>query len=172
MQETAPKPNQESLSLPVLYKSDDSQPIQYNPIQGAIQLCTTISEKDTVVVYQKAAGKTWDLFKQVIAIIFFLFRLLIALIIWVWGIAFQSGLYFRNWLEVKQPTLDEILSALRKVLGWPLNRAYKWAASLIKKYLGWEIKFDPLTAKSPATKPEDTTTSSSTSAAESSNSSQ
>jgi hypothetical protein len=162
MQETVVKQSQESLSsLPVLYKRDDfqPQPIQYNPIQGAIQLWATLLEKDTVVVYQQAAGKTWELFKQAIAVIFFLFRLLIALIIWVWGIAFQSGLNFRNWLEVKQPTLDEIVSALIKVFVWPLSHAYQWAGSFIKKYLGWEIKFDPIAAKSPATKPEETTAS-------------
>ena len=157
MQETVVKQSQEgSSSLPVLYKRDDFQSIQWNPIQGAIQLWATLNEKDTVVIYQQAAAKSWELLKQAIAVIFFLFRLLIALIIWVCGIAFQSGLNFRNWLEIKQPTLDEILSALFKVLLWSLNHAYQWAASFIKKYLGWEIKFDHLTAKSPATKPEET----------------
>ncbi len=148
MQETVVKQSQESVSsLPVLYKGDD-------PIQGAMQLCRILSEKDTVVVYQQAAGKTWDLLKQATAVIYFLFRLLIALIIWVWGIAFQSGRYFRNWLEVKQPNLDEITSALFKYLVWSAKRAYEWSASFIKKYLGWEIKFDPPTVESP---PEETT---------------
>jgi hypothetical protein len=160
MKETVVKQSQESLtSLPVLYKRDDFQSIQSNPIEGAIQLWATLNEKDTVVMYQQAVGKTWEIFKQAMAVIFFLFRLLIALIIWVCGIAFHSGLNFRNWLEVKQPTLDEIVSALLKVLVWSSNHAYEWAASFIKKYLGWEIKFDSLTPKSPATKPEETTAS-------------
>ncbi len=160
MQQSVVKQSQEgSSSLPVLYKRDDFQPIQCNPIQGAIQLWATLNEKDTVVIYQQAVGKTWELFKQAIAVLFFLFRLLIAFIIWVCGIAFQSGLNFRNWLEVKQPTLDEIVSALLQVVVWSPNHAYQWAASFIKKYLGWEIKFDPLTPKSPATKPEETTAS-------------
>ncbi|MDZ8055881.1 MAG: hypothetical protein RMX68_016570 [Aulosira sp. ZfuVER01] len=160
MQETVVKQSQESLSsLPVLYKSEDSQPIQYNPIQEAIQLWVNLSQKDTVVVYQQAAGKTWNLFKQAIALISFLFFLLIALIIWVWGIAFQSGAYVRAWLEVEQPTLEETISAFLKVLLWPFERAYEWSSSFIKKYLGWEIKFNPLPEKSPTTNPEKTTAS-------------
>jgi hypothetical protein len=158
MQETVVKQSQESLSsLPVLYTRDDSQSIQYHPIQGAIQLWATLSEKDTVVVYQQAAGKTWELIKQVFTVIFFLFSLVIALIIWAWGIAFQSGLNFRNWLEVKQPTLGEIVSALLIYLAWSFKHAYEWAASFIKKYLGWEIKFEPPTAKSPGTQLEEAT---------------
>ncbi|OUL35148.1 hypothetical protein [Nostoc sp. 106C] len=160
MQETVVKQSQESVnSLPVLYKSEDSQPIQYNPIQQAIQLWETLSQKDTVVVYQQAAGKTWDLFKQAIALISFSFFLLIALIIWVWGIAFQSGSYFRAWLEVEQPTLEQTISALLKFLLWPFERVYEWSSSFIKKYLGWEIKFNSIPAKSPSTQPEKTTAS-------------
>jgi hypothetical protein len=157
MQETLVQPTPKSpTSFPVLYQKDNSQPIDYNPIQGVIQLWATLSDKDTAVVYQKASDKTWQLFKQVIAVVLFLFALLIALIIWVLGIAFQSGQNFRNWLEIKQPNLDEIASALFKHLVWPLERAYQWSASFIKEYLGWEIKFDPLTENSPAMKLEET----------------
>ncbi|OUL37352.1 hypothetical protein BV372_02865 [Nostoc sp. T09] len=160
MQETVIKQSQESVSsLPVLYKSEDSQPIKYNPIQEAIQLWETISQKDTVVIYQQAAAKTWNLFKQAIALISFLFFLLIALIIWVWGIAFQSGSYFRAWLEVEQPTIEQTTSAFLKFLLWPFERAYEWSNSFIKKYLGWEIKFNAIPAKSPSTQPEKTAAS-------------
>lgn len=150
IQQSPESPN----SLPVLYKRDNFQPIENNPIQRAIQLWATLSDKDTAVVYQQAAGKTWQIFKQAIAFVLFLFALLVALTIWVLGIAFQSGQNLRNWLEIKQPNLDEIASALFKFLVWPLERAYKWAVSFIKEYLGWEIKFDQPTVESPANKPE------------------
>ncbi|PAX53014.1 hypothetical protein [Brunnivagina elsteri] len=157
MQETLVQQSPESShSLPVLYKKDNSQSADYNPIQGAIQLWATLSDKNTAVVYQQASSKTWQIFKQAIAVVLFLFALLIALIIWVLGIAFQSGQYFRNWLEIKQPNLDEIVSTLFKYLLLPLERAYQLSASFIKEYLGWEIKFDPLRGKSPATKLEET----------------
>lgn len=153
MQETMIKQSQESLeNLPVLYKSDDSQSIKYNPTQEVIRLYSTLLEKDTVVVYQKAAEKTWDILKQAIVVIFFLFRLFIALIIWACGIAYQSGKHLRNWLMVNEPTLYEIMSALLNVLKQALSDAYKWAASFIKENLGLEIKFDSIPAQAPATK--------------------
>jgi len=159
MQETLIKQSPaSSKNLPVLYRSENFQPIDNNPIQEAIQLWATLSDTDTTVTYQKAALKTWLIFKQLITVILFLLSLVTALIIWVLGLAFQSGQQFRNWLEVKQPNLNEIVSVLFKFLVWPLERAYEWSAAFIKEYLGWEIKFDPLTAKSPANKQEETTT--------------
>ncbi|MEA5573823.1 hypothetical protein [Calothrix sp. UHCC 0171] len=156
MQETLMKQSPTSPnSLPVLYKRDNLQPVDHNPIQGAIQLWATLSDKDTGVVYQQAAGKTWLIFKQAIAVILFLLTLIIALTIWAFGIAFQSGQKFRNWLEIKQPNLDEVASVLFKFLVWPLERAYEWATSFIKEYLGWEIKFDLSKLESP---PEETNT--------------
>ncbi|MDJ0616790.1 MAG: hypothetical protein QNJ63_08595 [Calothrix sp. MO_192.B10] len=156
MQETLIKENPPSPDcLPVLYKKDNFQPTDYNPIQGAIQLWATLSDKDTTVTYQQAAGKTWQIFKQAIAIVLFLLALTIALTIWMLGIAFQSGQNLRNWLEIKQPNLDEVAYALFKFLVWPLERAYEWSASFIKEYLGWEITFEPPKVEPP---PEETTT--------------
>ncbi len=158
MQETLMKQSPTSPnSLPVLYKRDNVQPTENNPIQGAIQLWSTLSDKDTGVVYQQAASKTWLIFKQAIAVILFLLTLIIALTIWAFGIAFQSGQKFRNWLEIKQPNLDEVASALFQFLASPLERAYKWAESFVKEYLRWEIKFEQTKPESPTNKVKDTT---------------
>jgi len=158
MQETLMKQGLESpTSLPVLYKRDNVQPTENNPIQGAIKLWATISDKDTGVVYQQAAGKTWLIFKQAIAVVLFLLALITALNIWMLGIAFKSGHKLRNWLEVKQPNIDEITSALFQFLTSPLERAYKWAESFVKEYLRWEIKFEQTKPESPTNKVKDTT---------------
>ncbi|MBO3460121.1 hypothetical protein G7B40_035250 [Aetokthonos hydrillicola Thurmond2011] len=152
MQKTVVEQTQKNLmNLPVLYKQDNSQIIQYNPIQEAIELWANISDNKTGEIYRQAASKTWDIFKQAVAIIFFLCKLLIASIIWISGLAFQTGQIFRNKLEVEQPTLDQIISYLFQFLLWPFARAYDWAASFIKKYLGWD---KPLTAKSSAIEPQ------------------
>ncbi|MFN6570949.1 hypothetical protein [Dendronalium sp. ChiSLP03b] len=143
MPETEVQQSQKSFnSLPVLYTRDDSQPIQYNPIQEITQLWKTLSEEDTSSVYQQAALKTWNIFKKAITLVVFLFLLLAALIIWVWGIGFRSGLHFRTWIETKQPTLDELFLAFLKILLWPFERIFDWANSFIKDFFGWEIKFD------------------------------
>ena len=152
MQETEVQQSQKSLSiLPVLYTRDDSQPIQYNPIQEITQLLKALSEEDTSSVYQQAAIKTWRIFKLAITFITFLFLLLCALIIWFWGIGFKSGLHFRTWIEIKQPTLDEIIVVFLKIILWPFERTFDWANSFIKDLFGWEIKFDPLKPESTST---------------------
>lgn len=147
------KQSQESLSsLPVLYRSEDSQILKYNPVQEGVQLWATLTDKDTVFVYQQAVEKTCNIFKQAIAVIFFLCQLTIALIIWVSGLSFQLGQIFRNKLEVEQPNLAQIISAVLQFLLWPLQLAYNWAASFIKQYLGWD---NPLITNSPAIKPKE-----------------
>ncbi|BAY90670.1 MULTISPECIES: hypothetical protein [unclassified Tolypothrix] len=129
-------------SLPVLYTRDAAQPIQYNPFQEITQLFQTLFEEDTSSVYQKAGAKTWKIVKQIITVVTFLFLLLCALIIWVWGIGFKSGLYFRTWIETKKPSIDELIVAILKIILWPLERTFEWANSFIKDLFGWEIKFD------------------------------
>jgi hypothetical protein len=159
MQETVIKQSPASpTSLPVLYNRNNDQSIESNSIQGAIQLWATLSDKETAVVYQQAADKTWQICKQAITVILFLLTLIIALTIWVFGIAFQSGQKLRNWLEIKQPNLDEVASALFQFLASPLERAYKWAESFVKEYLRWEIKFEQTKPESPTkNKVKDTT---------------
>ncbi len=134
----------QSQELPVLYTRDNSKLIQGGPVQReAIQLGETFSNKETAVVYQQAAEKTWKLFKQAIALFFHLFLLLIALIIWVWGISFECGFNFRKWIEVEQPTIDEIIFRLFKFLVWPLKRIYEWANAFLKEHLGWDNPLKP-----------------------------
>lgn len=140
--------NQESQSSLVTLSHDSSvakYPLQNNPVrEQAGQLWAILSQDDTATTYQQAAVKTWKLFKQAIILIFFLFVLLIALVFLLWGIGFQSGRQFRRWLEIKQPTLDDLLYIMLEIIVLPFKRAFEWANSFIKKYLGWEIQFDDL----------------------------
>ncbi|MDJ0674766.1 MAG: hypothetical protein QNJ36_05205 [Calothrix sp. MO_167.B42] len=140
--------------FPVLYKKENFLPAEYNSIQGAIKLWATLSDKDTIATYQQAAGKTWQILKQLFAIVLFLLTLIIALTIWMSGIAFQSGQNLRNWLEIKQPNLDEVAYALFKPLVRFLERAYEWSISFIKEHLGWKMKAEHPKVESP---PEETT---------------
>lgn len=155
MQEFVVNKSQEAVSsLTVTSITNNSQPVKCHPMQEVIQILATLAEENTVFAYQKVAVTTWEIFKQASNFIFFLFCLLIALIIWGCGIFFQSGLHFRNWLEVKQPTVNEMISLLLKYLIWPLKRAYEWADGYIKENLGWD---NPFTAKLSANQSKDTT---------------
>lgn len=154
--------NQKSRSRLMLFNSEVGQAPLASVQRTANDLWTTLTEKDTGTVYQQAAAKTWKLLKQTIALLFFLWVLLAALTIWIWGIGFQSGLQFRTWLEVKKPKLDDILDALLKnFIVWPFEQAFEWASGFVKKYLGWEIEFNPIkpktTSEEPAATPSEST---------------
>ncbi len=123
----------------------------------ASKIWETLSAKDTGDVYWQAVVKTWRLLKQTIALLFFLWILLVALIIWVWGIGFKGGLHFRTWLEVKQPPLDKVAATcLKGFFVWPFERIFEWASNFVKKHLGWEVEFTPITSESTPTKSEST----------------
>jgi hypothetical protein len=161
MPELSVDQNQKSQSKLMLFNSEVGQAPLASVQRKANDLWTTFVEEDTGTVYQQAATKTWELLKQMISLLFFLWVLLVALIIWIWGIGFRSGLQFRTWLEVKQPKLDEILSALLKnFFVWPFEQAFAWASAFVKKYLDWEIEFDPIQSKPTSAKPESTQTGS------------
>jgi hypothetical protein len=113
-----------------------------NPIQFfAAELWQTLSERDTAVTYKQFFAKTFKLLAQVLALLFFLFLLVVAVIVWLWGVGFQSGRLFREWLVTKQPTEIQILSAMARLILWPIEKAIAWATDFVKNYLGWEIDF-------------------------------
>ncbi len=70
-------------------------PIKWN----AAQIYELLREKDTILTYKQAIIKTWKLLKYLLALIFYLFLLGIALIITIWGIGYNLGVEFRKWLE-------------------------------------------------------------------------
>jgi hypothetical protein len=155
MQETTDKQRQGSLNYyPILYKGNDSKLIQYNPLEELNQLFSLLSENDTSTTYQKAAEKTWLLFKKAIVLLLFMFCFIIAMPIWVSGIGFQMGFKFREWLEKEQPSMEQIVNRVLEFLTYPFKQAYAWASWFVKQYLNWEVSFDSLTQSTPAPPPE------------------
>ena len=148
MLEVGKKPIQSALNdYPVLYKGNGSALTEYNPFQELSQLFSLLSAEDTATTYQKAAEKTWLLFKKAIALLLFIVSLIIALPIWIGGIGFQAGFHFHRWLEVEQPPLEQIVFNLLEFLAWPFKQAYAWASQFIEEYLHWKVCFDQPDAK-------------------------
>ena len=74
--------------------------LNLNPIQWyAAELWETLSERDTAVTYKQAIVKTLKLLAYLLALLFFVFLFLAALIISIWGIGFNLGVQFQEWLE-------------------------------------------------------------------------
>lgn len=160
MQETVDKQRQGSLNYyPVLYKEDGSKLIQYNPIEELSQLFSLLSADDTSTTYQKAAEKTWLLFKKAIVLFLFVLCFIVALPIWVAGIGFQVGFNFRKWLEVERPSLEQIVYRALEYIAYPFKQAYVWASWFVKQYLNWEISFDSPAKPVPASTNEPGSTS-------------
>lgn len=146
-------------TLPVLYNKTGIISASYDPGQEISQLLSMLHEEDTANTYQKAAEKTWTLFKRLTMLILFTFSLIIALLIWLYGIGFQAGFYFRKWLEVERPPIEKVTSLILDYLSWPFRKAYDWAKWFVKEYLHWEVSFDdansqPPTSTSTETKPQ------------------
>lgn len=113
-----------------------------NPIQlYAIELWDSLSEKDTVVTYKQAIIKTWKLLKYLLALLFFVFLLVVALILSIWGIGFNTGISLQKWLDNggqgRQP--EEFIMELLKILLLPVQKVMEWANQYVEKYLpGWK----------------------------------
>jgi hypothetical protein len=121
-----------------------------NPIQyQTIELWQNLSDADTGKIYQKALLKSWQLLQQIGRLLFLLFLLVAAICIWVWSVGFQSGRLFRQWLNVEEPTPQDIVLKFSDTLLLPLKVGIVWLEAEIKKAFDWDLN---LSALMPATK--------------------
>lgn len=158
------------MNAPIVEKNQESQiktinlsqcgelqwSLPMNPIQFfASELWQTLSERDTAVTYKQFFAKTFKLLAQVFALLFFLILLVVAVVVWIWGIGFQFGRLLREWLATEQPTFDQVLSAIARFLLWPVEKAIAWATKFVKDYLGLEIDLEACQSlfASPTTSP-------------------
>jgi hypothetical protein len=126
----------------------------FSPVRAAQyqvdQLWAVLREENTADAYQQAGAKTWKLFKHLVALLLYVWLLLLAIVIWIWGIGFQSGYYFRKWISDEEPTSVEIVTACLKVLLLPFAWAYAWASEFVHSQLGWKNPLEEETADTPS----------------------
>lgn len=113
-------------------------PYATNPIQiYAAELWNALSERDTAITYKQALTKTWKLLKYLLALLFFMFLLGIAVIISIWGIGFNLGASLQKWLDNggQGRTPEEFFSILLNALISPIKKIVEWANKYVEKYL-------------------------------------
>ncbi|QZZ20617.1 hypothetical protein J5X98_25880 [Leptothermofonsia sichuanensis E412] len=116
-----------------------------NPIKAAAwNFWYTLSDSETKTIYQLALSKTWELLKQVVRLVVLLTLLLGTVAVWLWSVSFQGGRSLRAWLETKNPTLPEILSAGQALISGVLRTILKWIQTQLKNQYGLEIKLPPI----------------------------
>lgn len=115
------------------------------PLQSqTADLITILTDPETGITYKKAAQITWILLKKTTLLLVYLSATVFALFVWLCGIGFHGGHYLREWLEVKPPSLGEVVYAMLQMFAFPFVRLYQWAVETVKKTLGLEVQFDSL----------------------------
>lgn len=104
--------------------------IQVLPIKAsALDFLDNLSDRKTGIIYKEALIKTWELLQQAIFLISSIFFLFLAVLIWVWGYAFNLG---KESYQKLKPLLDsntsgsEAFSAFIKWLLWLIWPPIKW----------------------------------------------
>jgi hypothetical protein len=64
--------------------------------------------------------------------------------VWLWAVSFHGGRSLRVWLETKNPTLPEVLSAGKNLFSQVFNSIWKWTQSQLKNRFGIEVKLPSL----------------------------
>jgi hypothetical protein len=109
-----------------------------NPIQiYAAELWDALAERDTAITYKQALIKTWKLLKYLLALVFFMFLLGTAVIISIWGIAYNLGVSLQKWLnnDGQGRTPEEFFLILVNAFIAPFKKVVEWANDYVKKYL-------------------------------------
>jgi hypothetical protein len=115
------------------------------PVQSqTADLIKTLANPETGDTYKNAATITWNLLKKTTLLLFYLSVLVFGLFVWLCGIGFQGGHYFREWIEVKRPSLSEVVCAVLRAIAFPFVSLYHWAATMVRQTLGWEVQFNSI----------------------------
>jgi hypothetical protein len=116
-----------------------------NPIKAAVwNFWYTLSNAETIAVYRFAIAKTWELLKRAAQLVLLLFLFAVTVSVWLWAVSFHGGRSLRVWLETKNPTLPEVLSAGKNLFSQVFNSIWKWTQSQLKNRFGIEVKLPSL----------------------------
>jgi hypothetical protein len=102
-------------------------PLQYR----TAELMRILSDQETGATYKHGLRTTLNLLKVTVALLFHLVLKGFALVVWIWGIGFQLGYYFRKWIEVTGPSADEIVCAFLWGTARPFVLLHQWATSFL-----------------------------------------
>lgn len=116
-----------------------------NPIKAAAwNFWYTLSNAETIAVYQFAIAKTWELLKRAAQLVLLVFLFAVTVAVWLWAVSFQSGRSLRVWLETKNPTVPDILTAAKNLSSQTFRSVWNWMQSQLKNQFGIEIKLPTL----------------------------
>lgn len=116
-----------------------------NPIKAAAwNFWYTLSNAETIAVYHFAIAKTWDLLKRAAQLVLLLFLFAVTVAVWLWAVSFHSGRSLRVWLEIKNPTLPELLTAVKNLFSQTLRSVWNWTRSQLKNQFGIEVNLPNL----------------------------
>jgi hypothetical protein len=111
-----------------------------NPIQyQATALWQNLCDRDTSFAYKQALEKTWELLTQLLQLLFLSVLVVVAFVVWVWSLGFQSGRAFRNWMESENPSIENLASEIVKVFLKPVMWIIKWMQCQLKQQLGVDV---------------------------------
>lgn len=102
------------------------------------ELTQLFSNPATGEPYKHSVETTVTLLKVTAVLLLRLGVTLFAMAIWLWGLGFQLGYYFRKWIEETEDlSVDKVVCKVLWVVTRPFVRLHQWATS----FLGWN---DPL----------------------------
>jgi len=118
-----------------------------NPIKAAAwNFWYTLSNAETLAVYRFAITKTWELLKRAGQLVLLLFLFATTIAVWLWSVSFHGGRSFRVWLETKNPTLPEVLSASKNLFLRAFRSSWKWMQAQLKNQFGVELNLPTIPA--------------------------
>ncbi len=130
--------NKAQSSLVQLNSKGELQWIQVNPNPikyHASELWDTLRERETAIVYRQALHKTWFILRQVLALLFFVVLLAIALLVVIWGTGFTLGVALQKWIEHQDRQPEDFISAILQALRSPIDQFITWANQYVERYL-------------------------------------
>ena len=80
---------------------------------------------------------------RVLKFLFLSLLFVLAFVLWLWSISYQTGRLFREWYDEKQPTELQVTYKLGEIILFPFVLLRDWSLAQIDKF--WGIKLPLIT---------------------------
>ena len=99
------------------------------------------------VDYAQGLSAVILIFVQAVKALLLALLVVVAFVLWIWGLSFQTGRLFRRWIVIEEPDAGEVIYKLGEITAFPFAYVGRWSQQKVKEY--WNIEFPQLPSPPP-----------------------
>ncbi len=108
------------------------------PYSSTSRMLSTPEQSNTMVKYTQAIATTVFLGVSILRFLLLSGLLVVALVLWLWSISFQTGRLFGQWCLTEKPNAAQTVYKLGEIILFPFVLLAAWSRQKVKEL--WQIE--------------------------------